>query len=181
MRLRYVVRVFPILEELDHPIGAHFTTDAWVPTGDTGTWTLTIPGATAPLVLNWREYRHERVGAAPIQCVGWYVFGDAPLSAKERYEYMSVTDDGTFRQRFRDPGDTGTCCTELVRHVQAGHSFEWQEIDTGAYKGMWRGDVHTRMEREDDTILVEETAFRLIVNVGRLSALVFRWRYIECA
>ena len=143
-----------------------------------GVGLLPLPGADQSIAVKWRGYHHPEDGS--LHFVAMFTFAGECLQVKERYEYIHVDGRGTFRQRFRTRGDKA-CCTELVRALTSGEDLPVEPIERGAYRGMWRCDVHVSRSRPRPGIHLEELACRTVINTDKKSLLLFRWRYVECA
>lgn len=164
------------MSTLEHlPIDASIS-ESWPETGATDVAVITIPGLEEPLVVEWRGYRHPDDDSE--HYVGTFALGTDRFQVKERYEYMYVDERGTFRQRYRSSGVAG-CCTELVRELASGQNLALEQIERGAYRGMWRCDIHVSHECPSAGVHLEEQACRVIFNFDRRAVLLFRWCYIE--
>lgn len=172
------------------PIGGHII-ESWSEFethegSERNTGVIDIPVSTATagagpteatrVIVSWRGYRHPEDGSRHF--VAAFKLAGERLRVAERYEYMHVDERGTFRQRFRDSGYEA-CCTELVHSLVGGDELALEQIERGAYRGMWRCDVHVSRPEPADGVYLEELACRAVFNTARRSVLLFRWRYVE--
>lgn len=163
------------------PVGG-LILDSWsrVGDGESDGGTIEIPAvndaAPAVIALQWQTYENPDDGSS--HYVASFSHGGETWLVKERYEYMHVDERGTFRRRFRDRGYQA-CCTELVQAVHAGDTLAPESIDRGAYRGMWRCDMHVARPEPTAGIALEEMACRVVFNFSKRAVLLFRWRYVE--
>lgn len=141
---------------------------------------IELPGddgaSGSAIAVAWQGYCHPDDDSR--HYVATFTLDSAPMLIKERYEYMQVDARGTFRQRRRGSGRRA-CCTELVRALCQDRPPAVEYIERGAYRGMWRCDVHVSRAQPGAGVALEELACRAVFNTARNSILLFRWRYVE--
>ncbi len=166
-----------------HPTGRHLV-EHWTATDDSDLALIAVPDSPLPLVLSWRRYTHPEADGDHF--LGVFRHGECALVVRERYEQLQVTDDGYFRRHFRYRSADGVCCTELVEELAAGRELELTRVESGAYRGLWRAEVHRageiEIEGEDEDDSEDgsmELACRAVFNLKRKTVSLFRWSYID--